>query len=330
MLVTNQLYMTDSGQATKIRNYAWLRVLVIKLTSKELKKSIIIGNNDDINFNISVNGYKYMSALKDVCTIKISNLTYSEITQIITGKFFDIEVWCGYKKGNVFKIFEGGIIYISNDLNERKTNIVNILCASKLVAQFQQKRLALSINSGINIYSAYKYLCEKAGIKNSNVSESLKTKFLEQTFSGDNTLGGWLESLATDTMNVTSDPSITSMLSVYTSNNDNNRIINLNESSLDLTNGYPRLTSEGLTVTILPIFDFACGDIIKIDPSVINIGVSSQSEITKNYGAFLNPNGKYLVYQISYNLENRDSDFSLSMLCKSQSLISKIAGTNNG
>ena len=40
-----------------------------------------------------------MSALKDVCTIKISNLTYSEITQIITGKFFDIEVWCGYKKG---------------------------------------------------------------------------------------------------------------------------------------------------------------------------------------------------------------------------------------
>ena len=63
---------------------AWMRVLGIKLTSKKWKKSMTFGLNDaDIDLNINCTVHKYMSTLKDTATIKINNLTYDKIIEIL-------------------------------------------------------------------------------------------------------------------------------------------------------------------------------------------------------------------------------------------------------
>ena len=112
---------------------AWMRILEVTLTSRKMKRQMVFGSNwrngkDDLNIDIV--GNKYMSALKDSCTIKLSNLTYSELIQIISGEFYDVTVKCGYRDANVQTIFDGGVLYISISLDDKKTNTVVILCAS--------------------------------------------------------------------------------------------------------------------------------------------------------------------------------------------------------
>ena len=53
---------------------AWLRILTINFTSTKLKKKITFGENyknnkEDLNISVTLN--KYMSPLKDSCSIKI-------------------------------------------------------------------------------------------------------------------------------------------------------------------------------------------------------------------------------------------------------------------
>lgn len=131
---------------------AWMRILEVHLTSRLLKRKFIFGTNDDVtdnNLNISITGSKYMSTLKDICTIKIDNLTYDEIIAIIKGQYYDVEVRCGYKDAGSRIIFKGGVLYISNSLNSDKTNTAIILCGSQLVARYGQSRINLTLNSDI-------------------------------------------------------------------------------------------------------------------------------------------------------------------------------------
>ena len=173
---------------------AWLRVLRITLTMSSAAdngklKQIVIGANEErgitksgISINgasysyqsadlaISVSGDKYMSPIKDNVTIKISNLTYAQIVQIIAGQYYNLKVECGYRSGATYTIFDGGVMYISNLRESVETNTVTILGASKLIAKWGQKRLNLSFNSGVNMYSAIKFICRVGGIPNYTIS----------------------------------------------------------------------------------------------------------------------------------------------------------------
>lgn len=310
---------------------AWMRILEVHLTSRLLKRKFVFGANDEVtdnNLNISITGNKYMSTLKDTCTIRIDNLTYDEIVAIIKGKYYDVEVKCGYKDAGSRTIFKGGVLYISNALNSDKTNTVIILCGSQLVARYGQSRMNLTLNSGINMHSAIKFVLRRAGIKDAEISTQLKKRFLQETLNVNDTAGSWLNKLAQNNNSyiTNSDSSTGSILSIYDANKLNRRVIKLTSDFINLSGGYPQLTEQGLELSVMPTFSFMCGDIIQIDPSLINLPVQNKSEVQKNYGYYLDEDGQYMIFEQNFNLQNRSSNFSITLNCKARNLISKFAG----
>lgn len=310
---------------------AWMRILRITLTTKspgqngKNKQLIFEENESGVGLAISVNGNKFMSTLKDNCTVKISNLTYVEIVQIITGQFYNIKIECGYKSSGVQTIFEGGVMYISNLRESVDTNTVTILCASHLVASYGQRRINLSFNSGINMYSAINFVCKVGGVPNPNISTQFKKQFLEGIENAHNqTAAEWVNDQTTKNGSYisSSDCIGNSFMTLFDANKSNARVIKLNKDTLLLTNGFPRMTADGLVFSVMPTFAFQCGDTIVMDNSLIQINVTSQSEATKNLGGLLDENGQYMIYEMHYQLENRGQNFFLEIYAKTRSRIS--------
>lgn len=313
---------------------AWMRILTITFTSTKFKKKITFGENyksDKPDLNISVVLNKYMSPLKDSCSIRISNLTYAEILQLIEGEFYDVEIKAGYRTSKEEIIFKGGVLYISNSLGDKKTNTAIILCASNLVAKYGQQRLNLTLNSGINMYSAINFLCKVNKVPNPNISTQLKKQYLQEIINVNSNLGNWLETiLKTNNSFIMNSDSITdSNLLVYDANKSNARVIPLTSNNIILNGGHPQLNKDGLNLSILPTFSFMCGDVIKIDNSILDIAVTNSSDYSQfSKGNFIDPDGLYTIYEMEYILENRGSDFSVNLICKSRSLISNVIGGN--
>lgn len=310
-----------------ISNFSWIRQLEVSLTSIKSGKKMTFGKGEDY-LAIEVQLYKYMSPLADNCVIKIMNLTYGEVVRIIQDEFYQVEIKCGYREGlgkGMRTVFKGGIIFISNDLNDNKTNIVNILCASDLVARFAQRRINLSLNSGINLYSALKFICERAGIPNTNIDTSLKERFLNEVISVNDTPANWVQKVIDQMPSMVSNADSTSnaLLTVYDGSKQR-KVINLNSKLVNLSGGFPRLTSDGLSLTLMPTMNFICGDVIKIDNSIINIYAGSSSEANSNYGAYLDADGCYTIYSATYALSNRGNKFDVELLCKSYNIFKNI------
>lgn len=310
---------------------AWMRILEVHLSSTKLKKKYVFGANDTVNsenFSINVQGYKYMSTLKDSCTIKIDNLTYTEVVNIISGEYYDVEVKAGYRSLGAQTIFKGGVLYISNSLNTDRTNTIIILCASQLIAKFGQSRLNLSLNSGINLYSALRFVCKRAGIPNSSISTQFKKKFLQEISNVNNTAASWIDALTQNNTSyiANSDSIVGDTVSIFDANKSNARVIKLKNTFINLNGGYPQLTAEGIRLSIMPTFSFMCGDVIEIDNSIINLPVENKNEVSKNYGYYLDKDGQYMITEMTYQLQNRGSDFSINIMGKSRSLISNFSG----
>lgn len=310
---------------------AWMRALTITLTSTKLRKQFTFGanyakNKPDLNIDVSVN--KYMSSLKDQAIIRIDNLTYNEMTQIIMGEFFDVDIWTGYRNAAVNKIFSGGVFYISNQLNSDRTHTAIIICTSKMVAKFGQSKLNLTLNSGINIYSAINFICRRAGMPNSNISTQFKKQFLDDVMNVNDTATSWLDKLCNDNITyIQNADAITGQtFSIFDAAKSNSRVIKLRPENILLSGGYPRLTSEGLKLTLLPTFNFMCGDTIQIDNSIIDVSVGSKDEVRKNYPAYFSQKGQYMIYEMQYHLCNRSSAFTLQLKCKNRDRISAYVG----
>ncbi len=308
----------------------WMRVLTIELTSDILHKKIIFGDRwkkEEEDFTISVTGTKYLSALKDRCTVKICNLTYKEIVNIISGQYYKIEVKCGYRNGNIFTIFKGGILYISNVLGDRKSNDVVILCSSEVVAKFGQKRMNLSFSSGINLYSAISFICKASGMnqKEIYIDEDFKNRFLQESEIASSTITSYLDTLcSTNSFLINTDYSSSSQLAIWNPYRKDLRHIVLKSTTIILTQGYPKLDSDGLKIAVMPTFGFCPGDTIQIDNSIIDIGVESEQEAYQQLGRFLDKDGNYIIQQIDFDLENRGSSFSFNIKGKAKSLWNKL------
>ena len=306
----------------------WMRDIAVILTSKTLNKQMIFGQNwkqGKEDLDITINGAKYLSGLKDEFTIKIDNLTYNELLELIVGQYYDVEIKCGYRSSGIHTIFKGGVLYISNDIESRKTQSVIILCASKLVAKYGQQRLSLGLNSGINMYSAINFLMRRAGVKNSNVSEEFKNRIIRESEQVSSTINSFIENFTqANNMLINSDSSYGNDVTIWSPYRTDARLYDLTSNVTILVGGYPQLTSDGLSMSVLPSFNFMAGDTIKIDNSIINLGVYSKSEVFSNKGFYLDEDGKYMIFQLSYSLQNRGSQFSVRILAKSRGLMSKI------
>lgn len=300
-------------------DYAWMRVLHVTLISEKLNRSMTIGADKDVNPTINVTGHKYLSPLKDSCTIEISNLSYAEIVQIINGQYFDAYVRCGYVGSVEMTIFKGGVLYITNDIDEVHSNVVTILCASQIVAKLSQSRLNLSFNSGINLYSAIKFICDTSGIKNGHIDDALRKTYINDIISANDSVGGWIERLSTQFDGTFANTSggggaDLSVMNVFKSNV---RLIKINEQTISLTNGKPRLSSDGLKITVMPTFEFNPGDVISIDNANVNLSGFGPYE---NIEPFLDKDGQYMIFEMNYKLENRGSAFSIELLCKARQM----------
>ena len=315
---------------------AWMRIITIRLTSDKFKKEIVFTNDPKINKNESLKMqcsiYKYMSTLKDSATIKLTNLTPAEVIQLIDGEYYNIEIWAGYRSSSVNKIFDGGVLWMSNQLNstDRTTTLV-ILAASQLIAKYGQKRLNLTLNSGINLYSAIKFICKASGIPNSNVSTQLKKKFIDQLFTVNNNAASVIDKICqnNDSIISNSDSILEQNFSIFDAALSNHRVIKIDNRQIVLMGGYPRLTNEGLTLTLFPTFNFVCGDTIQIDNSILDISVTNRNEISKNYAAYFNEKGTYMITEMHYELNNRSNNFILNLTCKNRDAISKLAGVKS-
>lgn len=314
---------------------AWMRVLRVTLTTKspgqngKNKQLVIEEDANGVGLAMSISGNKYMSTLKDNCTVKISNLTYVEIIRIITGQFYNVKIECGYKSSSVQTIFEGGVMYISNLRESVDTNTVTILCASHLVATYGQRRINLSFNSGINLYSAINFVCKVGGVPNPNISTQFKKQFLQEISNAHNqTAAEWIAGQTNKNGSYisSSDCIGNSFMTMFDASKSNARVIKLNSDTLLLTNGFPRMTADGLVFSVMPTFAFQCGDTIVMDNSLIQISVTSQNEATKNLGGLLDKNGQYMIYEIHYELENRGQNFYLEISAKTRSKISAYLG----
>ncbi len=318
---------------------AWMRVLRITLATKspgqngKNKQLVIEEDSFGVGLAIDVTGNKYMSTLKDNCTVKISNLRYAEIVQIIMGQYYNIKIECGYKSSSLMTVFDGGVMYISNLRESVDTNTVTLLCASHLVASYGQRRINLSFNSGINLYSAINFVCKVGGVPNPNISTQFKKKFLDEITNASNqTAAEWVydQTNKNGSYISSSDCVGNSFMTMFDANKSNSRVIKLNTDTLLFTNGFPRLTADGLVFSVMPTFAFQCGDTIVMDNAIIQINVDSQREAMKNLGGLLDKNGQYMIFEIHYMLQNRGQNFYFEIRAKTRSRISAYLGKELG
>lgn len=309
---------------------AWMRDLQVSFSSSLMKKQLVFGTQwkqgkDDLA--ISIEGTKYLSSLKDSFTIRISNLTYGELIQLIKGQYYDIEIKAGYRSRGAETIFKGAVIYMSYEKKSPTTNTVIVLAGSKLVAKYGQSRMNLGLKSGINMYAALKFICKRAGVSNANIDQSLKNRTINDVASVQGTAASWIDNFcSSNNFIASSDSSYSNDVTILNPYKTNNRVIKLDSEKVTLVSGYPKLNSDGLSMTILPTFNFMPADVIVIDNSIIDISVNSASGKEFNKAAFLDEDGKYVITQLEYDLNNRDDSFNVNILAKARSLFSNITG----
>lgn len=354
----------------------WRRVLRVTLFN-DTNNAIVFGNCDDVSETHSVNGNvkrvrsnglkvevsgtKYLSSMKDEFLVSIYNLDYATLVKIV-GNGSDvpgynyIRIECGYKtinNGHPIKIFEGGILYASNDRSDFKQNKALLVCTSKLIAKNARSRLNLTLKSGLNLYVVYKYLCDKAGIQNAYITEDIKNMTLKE----DMPLNGDILSLFDNTVNSTNGLNANNILAVSTdSTSDANgtestfnvlslfktpkRAITIRASDGLLINNYATITSEGINFTALCTINLSPGDLIRMDNSLINVSFSNKSDALKATSTLIKIDenreadvdgtvyntlfGYYYVWEVKYNLDNTYGEFSQTVICKSRSLLSGI------
>lgn len=318
----------------------WMRQIEIRLTSIINGSRIIYGGIKPTQLNISVSGRKKVSALEDNGTVTISNLTYAEINKIILGQYYDIEIWAGYRTTGMNCFFKGYVSYISDKIAERRDNTCYILFASKMVAQFSQKRMNLHLNSGINLYAAYRYICMKNGIGTTNLPDSLKNYFIQEVISNYNTPANLVEQMTANQSDlaIDTDPSMDGMGVFNIHDLKNRRWFKINPNTINFTKGNPTIDQDGLHISLLPTVCFKPGDIIQIPNYIIDASISDAEAVKSTFKTnYIDPGnttkdnigssyGNYMIIELDYDLQNRGSNFEINIKARSLNILKNITG----
>lgn len=313
----------NNFSTNNITNVAWMREIQIVLTSELMNSQVVFDNR----FHISVNGHKYLSALKDTFTVSIDNIPYDRQVNLMAGQYFNIEIKAGYRTSGLHTIYKGSVLYMSNNLGDRKTSTFIILCTSKMVAVFGQSRMNLGLKSGINMYSALNYIFRKAGITNAKIDKDFKKRVLQESTHVNATLGSYVDAFVNSNNYLASvDESLGSVVTVWSPYRSDARLIYLNNNNILLTGGFPRLTKDGVTITLIPSITYMPGDTIVLDNAILNVSVDSKEDVYTNKTQYLDENGKYMIFELTYALDNRGLSFNVVALCKTRRLLSSLTG----
>lgn len=88
------------------------------------------------------------------------------------------------------------------------------------------------------------------------------------------------------------------------------------------------MTKDGVSFSILPTMRLSPGDVVILDNSLIQTTSKSFEDVQKNLGYFLDENNAYMIYQMNWTLNTRDSSNYISILGKSRNLISSYIGNS--
>lgn len=283
----------------------------------------IVGDETGDNLSISINGTKQLGLDLDNGTVQISNMSYESLAKIMALKLFRITINVGYKNNDtLFTIAKGEISYIQQKIRTRRTVDVYITYASELVAAWSQSRINFSMRSGVNMYEMFNWMFLQQGCptKRLGISPELKSLVAQNIYSASATTKDVITSALgsygnTGQFLLTSDGSITNRV-IDITNIAEKRIIKINKNIINLVNGNPQVTANGLNITLFPVVQFVPGDIIQVDNSLIDTsaGMTNQSGIQSTFNtAYVDPNGCYIIRQINYTFQNRGEDFTFKI-----------------
>ena len=321
--------MANQTALQQTQKLCWMRQIEVRLTSKLTKKKIVFGGSDPNQLSITVKINKYLSALKDKGSCTISNLTYAQITELIIGQYYQIEIWAGYRTQQLQCYFKGEVSYISDKIHARRDNTCYILFASKMVARYSQGRMNFNLNSGINLYAAFNYICLTNGISSTHLPQSLKNEFLSEVTQAYSTPATLCEQLAnnTSTFSLDTDESVDGGGVIDCTTIKDKRMITINKDSINFTKGNPTLDSDGLHITLLPTFCFKPGDIIIIDNAILDVSISDPEAVASTFKTnYLDSNGAYMIMELGYSMENRGTTFEINIRARSLNIITNITG----
>lgn len=308
---------------------AWMRKLYVEFRhDKNDRHCIRYGDKKSVNVSISCKIKKYMHSSANTATVQIKNLPYSEIVQLLLDDYKYITIYCGYHESKrMINVFSGYVVYISNEFNDHRTTTAHILCQTFFFRDMA-KTVQLTTKSGINMEAALKELFAHADIesKHFHISKELGKQMLNrvQVFNG--SLGDVLESMSREIpgMTFTADEDILSL--------DNNEIpsksIPLRNDQINIAGGFPALDTDGLTLRVLPTLPLKCGDIIKIDKSIVDTHIASISKFRSGQWPALrqDENGEYQIKSMDYDLSNRETAFYITLQCLSLTFAKMLKG----
>lgn len=315
-------------------SYIFGRILKVEFYSSVSGEKIEYSTADETrSLVMEVNGSKHLSLLRDEFIIDIYNLNYHEVIRLIKHNFDRVEISAGYESGAVSKIFKGKIFYISMGRDSRETSIAHIICISEMAGIYNHK-LNLSINSGINIFSAINYMVKKSGIRDVNLSEALKRKYIEEANVYSGSPSSIVEEIIGSQANFISqgDSSHNTSINIWDIKRSDRRKIKVDMSAGMVVNGPPVLTTDGISFESLPVINYMPGDILLVENRIINMAITSLQEAqSTNLGRYLataneDGFGEYILYRIEYNLSNNGEEFSLKLFAKSASLLFNMLG----
>ena len=322
----------------------WIRVLKVIFTESlggGRGHQIIYGDNyPKPDLTMSVEIHKYAAAMKDNAVITITNMPYSEVIRITKHKSYSVQIVAGYRNGNQNIVFDGAVARINNTFNRDRSNDMIIFCTSKMIARYSQKYLNYSLTSGMNTYSAIKFMCARSGlnINNVNISTQLKKEILDEAMSSSNqSLASFMNALVQNnpTYIINTDGINGSVMSIFDAARSNSRIIKIKDSQI--VGGFPTVNSDGINLSVYPTFNFQCGDTIEVNNAIVNLEpVQTLHALAEQPGIYLDTSGKiddegnsyglYMILSLKYSLNNRDSQFSCNINAKARSLISNYVG----
>lgn len=299
----------------------WMRRIRIELTSQKYNEKLIFGDNEDDNLTIKINGTKYNAPNKDCGVVTINNLSYETMIKLIEGEYYKIKISAGYKN-NISTIFTGGVAFISHKIHSTHDTECYIAYNSDLVASFSQWRMQFSLNSSINLYSALYAVSANAGFGNIHLDSSLKEKFLNEAKTYYSDAATILDAVAYQTdkfgsFTWSTDNSDGNIIDVTTTTGK--RYINIDSTTIPIGGGNPTVTSEGLKISLLPVFNFKVGDIIIVENRLIDVSVNTPNVYSGNTfnTNYLDSKGQYMILELNYNFENRGSNFIYNIKARS-------------
>lgn len=281
---------------------------------------ITIGDDKGDNYAITVSGTKNLALNADSGVIQICNLSYNTLALIMALKLYRITINVGYQNNDtLMTVARGEVSYIQQKVRSRRDTETYISFASELVAGWSQNRINFSMRSGTNMYDMFyrMFIQQGAPIDSIEIDKRLRnvvaSNILTASGKSSSIIDGMLNRQNISGVIATADSSSNATGKIISITNiAEKRVIPISKNFINIANGNPTVTQDGLDIELFPVFNLMPGDIIKIDNRLIDTssGMTSATGYQTTFNTnYMNPDGFYVLKQINYTFENRGTTF---------------------